>query len=156
MTARLWRRWMAAGLLSLMPALASAEVIVDCAEWVGADTLVEPWEETSRTLSRGSVRLALVNLDEPECCPFHFAVLIPANMYGGRSCFLVGRSTLLPNGWSRVGLDEAEASRDDTPGLRVTVPVYGLDPLTGGADPDNQRVLTLRIRQAAGTVELER
>ena len=145
----------AAVLLSLLPVGAGAAQVLDCGEWVGAETLVEPWEETSRTFSRGSIRVALVDLGEPECCPQHFAILIPANMYGGRACFLIARSRLVPNGWVKVGLDEAEGSRDDVPGLKLTVPVYGVEPLTGAADPEDRRVITLRVRQAAGTVELE-
>lgn len=134
---------------------AAATVVLDCGDWVGADTLVEPWEETSRLFSRGSVRVALVDLGEPECCPQHFAILIPANMYGGRACFLVARSRLVPNGWIKVGLEEAMAIRDDKPGLLVSVPVYGVEPLTGAADPNDRRVITMRVRQAAGIVELE-
>ena len=67
----------------------------------------------------------------------------------------MARSSLVPNGWVKVGIDETETQRDDIPGLKVTVPVYGLDPLTGAADPENRQLVTLRIRQAAGTLTLE-
>lgn len=158
MCARRWRAVLRAAAISMMCALPGGALgaeILDCGRWVGADTLLEPWEETSRTFSRGSVRLALVDLGEPDCCPQHLAILIPANMYGGRACFLLARGSLVPNGWVKVGLDEAEADRDAAPGLKVTVPVYGLHPLTGGPDPENRRTLILRIQQAAGTVALE-
>ena len=133
---------------------AGAAVVMECGEWVGADTLIEPWEETTRTFSRGSVRVAAVDLGEPECCPQHLIVLIPANMYQGRFCALVARNALVPNGWIKVGIREARAFRPGTGGLHVSVPVYSYDFTTGGADPDSRRVLTLRVRQAAGTVEL--
>ncbi|MEM1300857.1 MAG: hypothetical protein AAGH68_16425 [Pseudomonadota bacterium] len=148
-------RALAAILVSLLPVGATAAQVLDCGAWVGADTLMEPWDETTRTFSRGSVRLALVDLGEPECCPQHLAVLIPANMYGGRACFLVARGSLVPNGWVKIGLDEAEASRDATPGMKIRLPVYGVHPLTGGPDRDNRKILNLRIHQAAGSVVLE-
>ena len=133
---------------------ARADVVTDCGQWTGPEHLVEPWEDTTRTFSQGSVRVAVVDLGEPDCCPRHFVVTIPANMYGGRACFLVARNALIPNGWARVGLDEATASRGPEPGLKLSIPVYTYDYRTGGADADSRRMITLRIRQAAGTVEL--
>lgn len=135
--------------------LAMADVVTECGDWTGPEHLVEPWDKTSRIFSRGTARVAVVDLGEPDCCPRHIIVLIPANMYGGRSCFLIARNALLPNGWAKVGIDEAESLRDDVPGLRISVPVYSYDYRTGGADPASRRVIHFRVRQAAGTVELE-
>lgn len=128
---------------------------MSCGELAPSEVLIEPWEKTSRTFSRGSIRVAAVDLGEPPCCPQHFIVLMPANMYGGRVCALVARSPLVPNGWTRVGIDEAEAMRPEGGGLRVSVPVYGYDNRTGGADPASRKVISVRVRQAAGTVELD-
>lgn len=144
-----------AALTLTAPFAASAAVVLDCGNLAPTEALIEPWEETSRTFSRGSVRVAAVDLGEPPCCPQHFVVLLPANMYGGRICVLVARSALVPNGWTRVGIEEAEAVRPASGGLRVSVPVYGFDARTGGADPDSRKVISVRVRQAAGTVELD-
>ena len=150
-----WARVLSAGLIALPPLSAEAVIVLECGDLAPAEALIEPWEDTTRSFSNGAIRIAALDLGEPDCCPQHLAVLIPANMYGGRACFLVARNRLLPNGWVRVGIDEAEASRDGTPGLRVSVPVYSYDPTTGGADLASRRVIALRIRQAAGIVELE-
>ena len=144
-----------AGLSLLMPTLGAADVVVDCGELAGAETIIEPWEEHTRTFSHGSVRVAVVDLGEPECCRQHLIVLYAANMYGGRGCALVARNALVPNGWHKVGLGEAIASRDDVPGLRISVPVYSYDPATGGADPATRREVAIRVRQAAGAVSLD-
>ncbi len=152
------RRWagaVIAGLAALTVSPSGAATVLECGDWASAGYLIEPWEETTRTFSRGSVRVAIVDLGEPECCPHHIAVLIPANMYGGRACFLIAKNRLVPNGWVKVGLDEASASRGAEPGLRILIPVYGYDPATGGADPASRQMIALRIRQAAGTVDLE-
>lgn len=141
--------------LLVLPSVGRAAVVVDCAQWIGADTLIEPWEETSRTFSRGSIRVAEVDLGEPDCCARHFIVLMPANMYGGRVCALVARNALVPNGWAKVGVEDAAAERVPEGGLRVSVPVYRYDPSTGGADLENGETVFVRVRQAAGTVELE-
>ena len=150
-----WARGIALS-TALIAHTTQAAVVLDCGNWVGPDALVEPWEETSGTFARGAVRVALLDFGEPECCPQHLAVLIPANMYGGRACFVLAQSSLVPNGWVKVGIDGVEATRDAEPGLLLSVPVFGIDPLTGAADPDDRRVITLRVRQAAGTVELEK
>jgi hypothetical protein len=148
-------RWVAALPIALVPATATADIVTDCDNWVSPAALVEPWEKTSRTFSRGSVRVAVVDLGEPDCCPLHVIVLMPADMYGGRVCGLVARNALIPNGWARIGIEEAEATRDGEPGLKLSIPVYSYDARTGGADPDSRRVIELRVRQAAGTIELE-
>lgn len=158
MIARRAARLLAASLVSALlalPAAARAATVVDCGTLAPAEVLIEPWEETSRTFSRGSIRVAVVDLGDPPCCARHFIVLLPANMYGGRICALVGRDALIPNGWTRIGIDEATASRPPSGGLRISVPVYGYDPRTGGANPDSRRVISVRVRQAAGTVELD-
>lgn len=142
------------GLMLLAPTAAHATVVMDCGSLVSADALIEPWEETTRTFGRGSIRVAVVDLGEPACCPQHFIVLSPANMYGGRICALVARNALVPNGWTHVGLDEAVSDRPEGGGLRITVPVYGYDPRTGTADPDSRRDISVLVRQAAGTVDL--
>lgn len=134
---------------------AQSAVVMDCDAWAGAEYLIEPWEDTSQTFSRGSIRVAVVDLGEPPCCTQHFIVLMPANLYGGRVCTLVARTALVPNGWTRVGIEEATAERTPASGLRISVPVYGLDPSTGGADPNNRDVISVLVRQAAGTVTLE-
>ena len=136
-------------------ATAQADIVLDCDKWAVADAIIEPWEHHTRTFSRGSVRVAAIDLGEPDCCAQHLIVLFPANMYDGRGCAMVARNALVPNGWAKVGIDEAEAVRDDIPGLRVSVPVYSYDDRTGGADPASRRVIHVRVRQAAGTVELE-
>lgn len=143
-----------APLLATSPEVLAATVL-DCGDLAPSEALIEPWEETTRLFSNGSIRVAAVDLGDPPCCPQHFIVLLPANMYGGRICALVARSALVPNGWARVGIDEAEAMRPEGGGLRVSVPVYSYDARTGGADPDSRKVISVRVRQAAGTVELE-
>ena len=149
------RRLLAAMLLCFGSA-AHADIVLDCGKWAGAATIIEPWEAHTRTFSQGSVRVAVVDLGEPDCCAQHLIVLFPANMYDGRGCAMVARNALVPNGWAKVGIDEAEALRDEIPGLRVSVPVYSYDYRTGGADKASRRIIHLRVRQAAGTVELEK
>ncbi|MFK7944113.1 MAG: hypothetical protein AB8B85_14535 [Paracoccaceae bacterium] len=146
---------LAAGIMIATAGTAHAAVVLDCGDLAPTEALIEPWEENTRTFSRGSIRLAAIDLGDPPCCPQHFIVTLPANMYGGRICALVARSVLVPNGWTRVGIGEAEASRPATGGLRLTVPVYGYDPTTGGADTTNRQTISVRVRQAAGTVELD-
>ena len=148
-------RMILTGTLALLPSLALADVVLDCGKLAGAETIIEPWEEHTRTFSHGSVRVAVVDLGEPECCRQHLIVLYAANMYGGRGCALVARNALVPNGWAKVGIDEAEAVRDEVPGLRVSVPVYSYDPSTGVGDPATRRMVHVRVRLAAGTVELD-
>ena len=144
-----------AGLICFAVPSVQAAVVVDCGIWGGSEFLIEPWSETSQTFSRGSIRVAAVDLGEPPCCSQHFIVLMPANMYGGRICALVAKTALIPNGWTRVGIDEATAKRTGESGLLISVPVYRLDPTTGGADTDSRQLVSVRVRQAAGTVELE-
>ena len=148
-------RDLVAGAFLLLPTFAHADVVLDCGDLVSAETIIEPWEQHTRTFSHGSVRVAVVDLGEPECCRQHLIVLYAANMYGGRGCALVARNALVPNGWAKVGIDEAEALRDPIPGLRVSVPVYSYDPSTGGGDPATRRMVHVRVRLAAGTVELD-
>ncbi|WP_370208176.1 hypothetical protein [Pararhodobacter marinus] len=147
---------LAAGLLAL-PLSAPAQVIADC-DWAGsAATIVEPWEQTSRTFANGAIRIAWSDTAEPACCAAHVMILHPSGDGSDepayRQCSLLSadRNT----GFYDVDIAGVTASYDPAKGLLLTVPVRYWHEGVERGEPGLPGAVRVRINQATGTVSVE-
>ena len=120
-------------------------------------TVIEPWDEYSRTYANGAIRVVHVDTSgEPVCCSSHIAVLFPTAEDGPayRECVVVSDGPDY-RGFLDVRLAEAAASYDAARGLLISVPVERYDGVRG-ADPARSGRVRIRVNQATGTATLER
>ena len=144
----------------LLPGLAQAQVVQDCADasWVASPAnIAEPWAERSRTYAEGAIRVAMLDTGgEPVCCAAHLLVLSPAG--GGdepeyRACRVISAAESL--GFYDLDIPGIAASSDPARGLLLSVPVaHWTEAVDLGRPPIWER-MAVRINQAAGTVEVE-
>ncbi len=137
---------MAVALVWALPVV--AQEAFECDFPARADSLVEPWEENSRTFANGDVRLALLDTIEPAAGALHLLVLSPPyDEVGGRQC----RTVSISEGIGFAGLDFAtlEASYDPAVGLIFHVTASEYDPDTGGA---YAKRLAITLNQSTGDI----
>jgi len=139
----------AAALLALaLPAPVLAQQAFPCDGRESAWSLVEPWEDWSRTFANGDVRVAVIDRVEPAVGSFFLLVLSPPyDELGIRQCRLVGISEGM--GYSGFGFEALIAGYDPARGLVLTLPATIYDGATAlFADVP----LTLVLNQATGEI----
>jgi hypothetical protein len=137
--------------LLLLPTLALAEdygiKVSDCDCKAGADNIVEPWAENTRTFAQGNVRLALLDTIEPALGWAHLLVLSPPyNEVGGRQCKVVGVETY---GFAGMLFDQLTSRYDPATGLTFTVPVQTY---VDGVEDFAWLTLSVTLNQATGAI----
>lgn len=143
----------AAGLaLSAAGTAAGGEGIVaaEC-DWMSSmTTIIEPWEENSRTFYDGRVRVVAIDTVEPACCWAHLVLLLPPpeREMEYRQCVVVNQGGGM--GFAGLRFDELAASYDPKTGLTISFPYALYDPETGGTRP--WRSGQVRINLATGEV----
>ena len=140
-------------LRSLLAAVAlatplQAQDVQPCDWHASAWTLVEPWEQFSRTYARGAVRIALLDTIEPAAAAFFILVLSPPyDEVGGRQCRTIG---LAPGaGFAGADFDVLQANYDPAAGLVFGLPMQRFDAQGG----DFERVyLRFTLNQSTGEI----
>jgi hypothetical protein len=78
-------------LFSWLAMPAAAQQVLPCDWQARADTIVEPWEDHTRTFANGDVRVALLDVIEPALGSYYLLVLSPPfDEVGGRQCRVIG------------------------------------------------------------------
>jgi hypothetical protein len=129
--------------LAVSAAPAAAQTVSDCSGGqVSAMSILEPWEEYSRTFSNGTVRVAIVDLIEPAAAAYQLLVMFPPyNEVGERmSCAVLGMGNY---GFGRIGIDEIQSSDEAATDLTISVPVSA---------NGYQSALSATINQSEGTI----
>lgn len=137
---------------------ADAQVLNAC-DWVANPAnIAEPWDRFSRTFANGAIRIALLDTEEPACCPVHLLILSPSGEVEGpgyRACHVLSLGETL--GFNGIDFAAITASYDPARGLALSVPASvwqeGMRP-DGNPEPWAVNVV-LRINQATGAVTLE-
>ena len=142
--------------LALATVPAAAQVLQDCEIVDSVTTVIEPWEEATRTFAEGAIRV--VHLDtggEPVCCSSHLAILAPTgqpeDMF--RQCRLLSDREGY-RGFLDVRIGLIESSYDPAKGLLLTIPVDYYDG-ERGPRADGPFPVRVRINQATGAITLE-
>jgi len=127
---------------------AAAQVAMPC-DWVArADSIVEPWDENTRTFASGEVRVALLDIVEPAAASFFLLVLHPPyDEVGSRVCTVVGLDEGL--GYAGVFFQDIEANYDPARGLTIQMPAIIYLPEQSF---QNSALLSVTINQATGNV----
>ncbi len=127
------------------------QVIEDCAWQASAESIVEPWEENSRTFANGDVRLAVLDTIEPAAGALHLLVLSPPyDELGGRQCKVISREQGI--GWVQLEFAALTAGYDPAVGLTFTLPGRLYDPAFGYS---NSVELYMTLNQATGAIQVE-
>lgn len=126
----------------------AAQAVTECDWRAGASGIVEPWEENSRTLAGGDVRVAYVDRIEPGLSPVWILVLSPPyGVLGDRQCRLVGLTDT--TGFADMDFLTLDASYDPATGLRMQVDVKVFDPETSEF---LTRPLAMTLDQSSGDI----
>jgi len=135
---------------ALCAAPAAAQVAVPC-DWVArADSIVEPWEENSRTFANGEVRVALLDIIEPAAASYFLLLLHPPyGEMGERVCTVVGLDEGL--GYAGMFFEDIDADYDPATGLTIKVPAVIYLPEQSF---QNSALLSVTINQATGEVSV--
>ncbi len=129
-------------------AATSAQQAFECDWQARADTIVEPWEDNSRTFANGDVRLAVLDTIEPAAGAFHILVLSPPyDELGGRQCRTLSMDDGI--GFSGVDFSSLQAGYDPAVGLVFEVNVRRFLP---DSDSFGDALLTFTLNQATGTI----
>ncbi len=130
---------------------AKSQSIEPC-DWVSsAASLVEPWEQNTRTFANGDVRVAVLDTIEPALAAFHVLVLSPPyDEVGSRQCKTVSMSAGL--GFS--GLDFASLNADYDPAVGL---IFTMDVQTPSSDASSfvDRTVRFTLNQATGEMQAE-
>ena len=128
--------------------VAAAQEAYECEWQARADSIVEPWENNTRTFANGDVRLALLDTIEPAAGAFHILVLSPPyDEVGGRQCRTVSMAEGI--GFSGADFSSLEASYDPAVGLVFEMNVRRFLP---DSDSFGDARLTFTLNQATGHI----
>jgi hypothetical protein len=137
-----------ASMICVAASAVSAQTAFPCDWQARADSIVEPWEENSKTFANGAVRVALLDTIEPAAAAFYLLVLHPPfDEVGGRTCTVVGLDDGL--GYAAIFFSELEAGYDPAQGLLLTVPAVIYLPEQSF---QNSTALTIAVNQSSGDV----
>ncbi|WP_103764768.1 hypothetical protein [Roseovarius confluentis] len=113
----------------------------------GAEGLIEPWEDYTRTFSDGKVRIALLDRIEPGASPLHILILSPPyDELGARQCRIL--SVEGTRGFADVDFGSLEADYDPSIGLIFELTVRVMGPIEAEG-----RALRFTLNQASGAIE---
>ncbi|TCL00487.1 hypothetical protein BXY66_3130 [Shimia isoporae] len=134
--------------LTLCASPLAAQQVFECDWRARADSIVEPWDENSRSFANGDVRIALLDTIEPAGGAYHFLVLSPPyDEVGGRQCRVLSLDEGL--GFAGVDFSTLEASYDPSVGLVFLVDVGLYDGETGTSKPQR---LVFTLNQSTGGI----
>lgn len=129
---------------------AQAQSIESC-DWVSsAASLVEPWEQNTRTFANGNVRIAALDTIEPGAAAFHLLVLSPPyDEVGSRHCKIVSMAAGI--GFSGLDFGSLDARYDPAIGLifKINVQVPSSD-----ASSFVNRIARFTLNQATGEMQV--
>ena len=130
--------------------LAAQDVTVQPCDWqASAASLVEPWEDNTRTFSNGQTRLALLDTIEPAAGAFYLLILSPPYAeLGERQCRVVG---LNGAGFSGLSFEQMQAGYDPAQGLEFLLPAQIFD---GESFADHMLRVTLNQNTGQITTQL--
>ncbi|MGR3502233.1 hypothetical protein [Pseudaestuariivita sp.] len=128
---------------------AEAQTVSDCDWAASATTLIEPWEENSRTFANGKTRLALVDVLAPGTGPLRLLVLSPPyDELGGRQCRQITVSD--SHGFADVFWGGLSAAYDPSVGLLFDLPVAVFDAARGDI---SNAMLSFTLNQSTGAID---
>ncbi len=100
---------------------ATAQTVSECDWRASAANLVEPWQDNSRTFSKGAVRLALLDTVEPAAAAFHLLVLSPPyDEVGARQCRVISGEG--GTGFNFIDMKDLRSAYDPARGLTFDIP----------------------------------
>ena len=141
----------AAAICAVLASPAAAVTVEDCDWRASAATVMEPWEENTRTFANGRIRVALLDNIEPAAGPFHLLVLSPPfDELGGRQCKIVSYDGSM--GFANVWFTDMVPTYDPAKGLSLDIPVYFW---LSDENFSNSAMLTLTINQSSGAINTE-
>lgn len=146
------RSFPAAFAILLAAAPLAAQTVARCENHFAASfhSIAEPLEANTATYANGAIRIVLMDVGAPACCPEYLVVLHPAGSEPDeqyRKCTLVSLEPDL--GFSRIDFAGRATSYDPARGLTIS---FGVEiPLGDAFAPGG---LDVTINQATGEVSL--
>lgn len=124
-----------------------AQEVGPCDWRSGAEGLIEPWEDYTRTFSEGKVRIALLDRIEPGASPLHILILSPPyDVLGARQCRIL--SVEGTRGFADVDFSSLAADYDPAVGL-----IFELAVRVPGPIEAEGRMLRFSVNQATGAIK---
>ena len=136
---------------ALAPIGAMAASIGECGTYTSdIRSIVEPWQDFTRTFANGTVRVVLIDTAEPAAAAFHLVVLHPpADEMDGWGCSVVSDDD--GRGFNGINFPALEAAEDPA-GVTLVMPAGSY---SGETDTTRPLSLTVTVNLAAGTVTAE-
>lgn len=132
--------------MAMAPAMTLAQEVGVCDWRSSAASIVEPWEEYSRTFSDGKVRIALLDTLEPAATAVHVLILSPPyDELGARQCRVLSHHDA--SGFSNADFSTLDATYDPAVGLIFEIAVE----VMGAVGPED-RTLRFTLNQATGGI----
>ncbi|WP_152497376.1 hypothetical protein [Roseovarius sp. THAF8] len=126
--------------------MALAQEVASCDWRSSAASIVEPWEEYSRTFSDGKVRIALMDTLEPAASAVHILILSPPyDELGARQCRVLSHHAT--SGFSNADFWTLDPTYDPAVGLIFEIAVE----IMGAIGPED-RTLRFTLNQATGGI----
>lgn len=154
----LTRTILAACLLSAGLSLpAHADVVRECDDRIGVGVIAEPWEEWSRSYANNTVRVAVLDYEEPASSSLILMVLYwTTDPHEGRICKFITQGKGFPDGWAAIRFDEITSDYNPSEGLILSIPVLPYDAAGHtGADESAKYNVTFAINRSTGTLTLK-
>ena len=138
----------AVALLYAAAAPVTAQEVQPCDWQASAQSIVEPWEENSRSFANGDVRLAFLDTIEPAAGFAYLLVLSPPYAeLGDRQCAVIGQGAGV--GFAGLDFDSLDAGYDPAVGLIFELIVQEYDP---EKSTGVRRFLTVTLNQSTGAI----
>jgi hypothetical protein len=132
-----------------MASPAVAQTVSECDWQAGAQSIMEPWDDHTKTFAEGAVRLAVLDTLEPAAAAMHLLVLSPPfDEVGGRQCKTIGSGDKV--GFSGIRWNALSTKYDPNAGLIFEVPVSRYDPASGGFPTG---LLSFTLNQTTGKID---
>lgn len=141
--------------LAFLPTTATfAEAILNKCDWPASSAnIVEPWKDSTKTYSKGEIRIVWVDTGgEPACCSSHLVILTPSPADGPAytRCDTLSDGPT-GTGFQSVNIKDVRSSYNAKDGLLLKVPV---ERYIDGNDV-NKDTINIRINRLEGSVKIE-
>lgn len=141
--------------ISFLPA--TADVVRDCGDRVGVGAIAEPWEQFSRGYANNTVRIAVLDYEDPASSSLILMALYwTTDPHEGRVCKIITATDGFPGGWADIQFSEITSDYSPNEGLIVSVPVLPYDAVGHtGPDESAKYSVTFAVNRATGALTLK-
>lgn len=139
----------------LSPAV-HADVVRDCDDRISIEVVAEPWEEWSRGFANSTVRVAVLDYEEPASSSLMLMVLYwTTDPHQGRVCKFITKGNSFPDGWADIRFSELTSDYNPSEGVILSIPVLPYGASGSGPDESAKYNVSFAINRATGMLTLK-